>query len=67
LARVWILSSAGQPVGVSIFLGITDGTFSEVVSGDLKEGAELIVEEAPNKKAQTTNTGRLPFMPGPRK
>jgi HlyD family secretion protein len=67
LARVWILSSAGQPVGVSIFLGITDGTFSEVVSGDLKEGAELIVEEALNKKAQTTNTGRLPFMPGPRK
>ncbi len=66
-ARVWILSSAGQPVGVSIFLGITDGTFSEVVSGDLKEGAELIVEEASNKKAQTTNTGRLPFMPGPRK
>jgi HlyD family secretion protein len=66
-ARVWILSSAGQPVPVSIILGITDGTFSEVVSGDLKEGAELIVEEASNKKAQTTNTGRLPFMPGPRK
>ncbi len=66
-ARVWILSSAGQPVPVSIILGITNGTFSEVVSGDLKEGGELIVEEASNKKAQTTNTGRLPFMPGPRK
>ncbi len=63
-ARVWVLSSAGQPVPVSIMLGITDGTFSEVVSGDIKEGVELIVEEASNKKAQTTNTGRLPFMPG---
>ncbi len=67
-ARVWILSSTGQPVAASIILGITDGTFSEVVSGDLKEGTELIVEEASNnKKAQSTNTGRLPFMPGPRK
>ncbi len=66
-ARVWVLSSGGQPMPVSIILGITDGTFSEVVSGDLKEGAELIVEETSNKKAQTTNTGRLPFMPGPRK
>jgi len=66
-ARVWVLSSAGQPVPVSIMLGITDGTFSEVVSGDLKEGAELIVEETLKKKNQTTNTGRLPFMPGPKK
>jgi HlyD family secretion protein len=66
-ARVWILSSAGKPAPVSIVLGITDGTFSEVVSGDLKEGVELIVEETSNKKAQTTNPGRLPFMPGPRK
>jgi HlyD family secretion protein len=63
-ARVWVLSSEGNPVSVSIVLGITDGTFSEVVSGDLKEGAELIVEETSKKKNQTTNTGRLPFMPG---
>jgi len=66
-ARVWVLSSAGQPVPVSIMLGITDGTFSEVVSGDLKEGAELIVEETSKKKNQGTNASRLPFMPGPRK
>ncbi len=66
-ARVWILSSAGQPAPVSIILGITDGTFSEVVSGDLKEGAALIVEETSNKKNQSTGAGRLPFMPGPRK
>ena len=63
-ARVWVLSSAGNPVPASIVLGITDGTFSEVVSGDLKEGANLIVEEMSKKKAQTTNSNRPPFFPG---
>ncbi len=66
-ARVWVLSTGGSPMPISIVLGITDGTFSEVVSGGLKEGAELIVEETSNKKAQNTNTGRLPFMPGAQK
>ena len=65
-ARVWVLSSAGKPVVVSIVLGITDGTFSEVISGDLKEGAELIVEETSKKKTQATSASRPPFMPGPR-
>ncbi|MFB3887658.1 MAG: hypothetical protein ACE144_20760, partial [Thermodesulfobacteriota bacterium] len=65
-ARVWALSPAGQPVAVSIVLGITDGTASEVVLGDLKEGQELIVEET-SKKSQTTNTSRPPFFPGIRK
>jgi HlyD family secretion protein len=66
-ARVWVLSSAGKPVPASIILGITDGTFSEVVSGDLKEGTELIVEDTSKKKTQTTNVGPPPFMPGPRR
>jgi len=65
-AKVWELSSEGKPVSVSIVLGITDGTFSEVVSGDLKEGADLIVEETSKQKTQTTS-GPLPFMPGPRR
>jgi HlyD family secretion protein len=66
-ARVWTLSSRGQPVAVSIVLGITDGTMSEVVSGDLKEGIEVVVEETSKKESQTTRAGSLPFMPGPRR
>ncbi len=51
--RVWIASAEGKPVPVPIVLGITDGTFSEVVSGDLKEGTEIIVEDtSKQKKAQ---------------
>jgi hypothetical protein len=37
-------------------LGITDGAFSEVVSGDLKEGTQVIVEETSNKKDQSQKT-----------
>jgi len=50
--RVWVLSSEGKPVPKSIVLGITDGTFSEVISGDLQEGGEVIVEETSGKKTQ---------------
>jgi HlyD family secretion protein len=31
-ATVWVLSPEGKPAPVSVALGITDGTFSEVVS-----------------------------------
>ena len=55
-ARVWILSQGGKTVAVPIFLGITNGTYSEVTSGDLQEGAEVIVEEAASKKPQGSSS-----------
>ena len=61
--RVWILSPEGKPTPVSIVLGITDGTFSEVMSGDLREGGEVIVEETSGKKTQS-QTGAPPVMRG---
>jgi HlyD family secretion protein len=64
--RVWILSSEGKPIPISIVLGITDGTFSEVMSRDLREGMEVIVEEISNKKVTTKSSGS-PFMGAPRK
>jgi hypothetical protein len=33
-------------------LGITDGTFTEVVSGNLQEGTEVVVEEIVNRKSR---------------
>jgi len=62
--RVWILSPEGKPVSVSIVLGITDGTFSEVVAGDLREGMEVIVEETGNKKGPSRGTTSPPFTRG---
>ena len=54
--KVWTLSPEGKPIPVSIVLGITNGTFSEVVSGDLKEGTQVIVEETSKKKGQSQGT-----------
>jgi len=50
--RVWVPTPEGKPVPVEITVGITDGTFSEVVTGNLQEGAEVVVEEMMNKKAR---------------
>jgi len=59
--RVWTLSSEGNPVSVSVVLGITDGSFSEVISGDLKAGNEVIVEEMAKDKSRSTPS---PLMRG---
>jgi HlyD family secretion protein len=40
---VWVLR-AGQPVPVPIKTGITDGTYTEVVQGELREGDDIITE-----------------------
>jgi HlyD family secretion protein len=61
--KVWILSPEGKPAPVSLVLGITDGTFSEVISGDLREGGEVIVEEVSGKKTQS-QAGTPPVMRG---
>jgi HlyD family secretion protein len=64
--RVWVLSPEGKPTPVSITLGITDGTSSEVIGGNLQEGTEVIIEGSSNKKAQS-QTGTVPFMPSRRR
>ena len=64
--RVWVLSPEGKPIPVSITLGITDGTSSEVMGGNLQEGAEVIIEGNSNKKGQS-QSGSVPFMPRMRK
>jgi len=40
---IWVLEQ-GTPKRVGIAPGISDGTFTEIVSGDLKEGQLIIVE-----------------------
>ena len=41
--RVWRVGPDGNPVAVPLMLGLTDGSMTEVVRGDLKEGEEVIV------------------------
>jgi HlyD family secretion protein len=40
--RVYILDADGKPKAVSVVLGISDGSSTEVLQGDLKEGQEVV-------------------------
>jgi HlyD family secretion protein len=41
--NVFVLGANGKPKRLAVNLGLTDGTATEVVSGDIKEGQEIIV------------------------
>jgi len=59
-ATIWILGPEGKPKPVQIQTGITDGSFTEVAAGDLREGQQVIVGTA---VAPITQLG-VPGMPG---
>ncbi len=71
-ARVWILSPAEKPTPLSVVLGITDGTFSEVILGICekgrgsssrrKKGPSRVIPpftETSTKKSQSSSSLRL--------
>ena len=62
--RVYTLGADGKPQEVRLRLGLTDGNATEMVSGDLAEGASVIVGNV-DGNAQAARTGssapRLPF------
>ena len=41
--RVWIVGADGKPTALTLGLGITDGSATEVLRGDLRDGQEVIV------------------------
>jgi HlyD family secretion protein len=55
---VWVLEN-GKPKRVAITPGISDGTYTEVVSGDLKEGQQVIVETLKKANAAPTSGPRM--------
>lgn len=63
-ARVWVLSPENLAIPVPIVLGVTDGAFTEVMSGDLRDGSEVIVEEISNKKAKGKTATPMPITKG---
>lgn len=42
-AQLWVLNGSGEPAPVNIGIGISDGSVTEVVRGDLKEGQSVVV------------------------
>jgi HlyD family secretion protein len=59
-AGVWILED-GKPKQIRVTTGISDGNYTELVSGDIKEGQELIVESITKAKPQSRPTGPRMF------
>jgi HlyD family secretion protein len=60
--RAWILDAAGQPKAVALVLGLSDGSATEVLQGDLKEGQEVITGTAgaaQQNRPGTTGAPRL--------
>ncbi len=55
---VWVLED-GKPKRAGITPGISDGTYTEIVSGDLKDGDQVIVESLKKTKTQATSGPRM--------
>ncbi|KAA2237423.1 efflux RND transporter periplasmic adaptor subunit [Salinarimonas soli] len=65
--RVFVLDAQGRPQGLTLRVGATDGSFTEVIAGDLKEGAPVIVGGGPRPAADApAGAGRAPGSRGPR-
>ena len=60
--RVFVLGPDGKPTALSLQLGIGDGTYTEVVRGELTEGQQVIVGVAvPGDRSQPP-TGTAPRL-----
>jgi HlyD family secretion protein len=55
---VWILEQ-GEPKRIPVSTGISDGNYTELVSGNIKEGQEVIVESITKARAQTPSSPRM--------
>jgi hypothetical protein len=60
--RVW-LEASGQLKSVRVRLGITDGTYTELLSGELQAGQELVTAVVTPAQAAAASS-RSPLMPG---
>ena len=56
---LWVLRE-GQPVAVAALTGVSDGSFTEITGGELKDGDALITDQKSDKaKAQQPPMGRM--------
>ena len=56
--RIWIIGEDGKAKAIEVRLGLTDGSMTELISGDIKDGQDVIV----GQQAAPKPSG----MPGPR-
>lgn len=64
LRIVWVLGPDNKPQQRQVKLGITDGTATEVIEGDLKEGETIIVSQSSTEDRPQNNQQRPPGFGG---
>ncbi len=55
---VWVVEN-GKPMRLPVTVGISDGIFTEMVGGDVRQGQELIVEALSKSKSKAQQAPRL--------
>lgn len=63
---VWVMGQGGKPQARRITVGLSDGSATEVVSGNLQEGDVVIIGETVSGEARTQTTQTAPFGGGQR-
>jgi HlyD family secretion protein len=64
--RVWVLAQNGKPQPRRVQIGLTDGSATEVVGGDLKEGDVVITGQNLTAKSQSSSQTAPGFGGAPR-
>ena len=57
-AGVWIIEG-GKPKRISVSTGVSDGSYTELISGEIKEGQEVIVESLTKAKQKSGTAPRM--------
>jgi len=60
-ARVFALGPDGKPQAIPIVIGLSDGSASEVIQGNLQPGQELLVGQGPSAAPRASTGPRLRF------
>lgn len=61
---VWVMGQDGKPQSRRIKVGLTDGTSTEVVEGNLQEGEVVITGQTVSGSSATQRTGQSSTTPG---
>ena len=61
-ARIYVAGPDGKPQAVSIMVGLSDGSYSEVVSGDLKAGQEVLIGTASGAAGRASGSASGPRL-----
>jgi len=62
---LWVLNPNGKPEPVFVKAGISDGSSTQIISDNLKEGDMVIVGQKNSGSSSSNNQQVNPFMPSP--